>query len=127
MTAEELLKNKGITLALFDGDLWHRPGFYIEELRTMFINTATTKAERQEIIYHELGHDGHSPYYYSLHTLRCENEAERFMIHNLIEEELKEYDIYSFNSNDFAERHNLNKPWHETMIKDEFGKIASGL
>ena len=36
MTDKELLDTHSVSLELFEGELWTRPGIYIEELKTVF-------------------------------------------------------------------------------------------
>ena len=100
MTIEELVDSHGVTLAYFDNELWHRPGVYIKEINIIFINRELSEDAKKRVIYHELGHLEHSTALYKNNHTRCENEANRHMIHKLLEEELAlSDDLKSFNMN----------------------------
>ena len=125
MTDKELLDTHSVSLELFEGELWTRPGIYIEELKTVFINRNLSEADRHQVLLHELGHLNHTPAIYAMFTEKAEVQANRYMIHNLIEEELQTIDDpANFNLVDFANKYHLNTLCFETIIADEYSKMV---
>lgn len=123
MTTAELLKEKGLSLALFDKDLWDRPAFYIPELKTIFINQNLTQEERDEVIYHEIGHIEHNPSLYSILHEKYELQANRIMIRHLLHQALNSLDDYhDFNYLNFMKHQNLKTITDEVIIKEELKK-----
>lgn len=121
MTIEELVDSHGVTLAYFDDELWQRPGIYIKEINIIFINRKLSENAEKRVIYHELGHLGHYSELYQNNYLRCENEANRYMIHKLLEEELAQSDDHqSFNYLHFMQKHELRTVTDELMVIDEY-------
>ncbi|ORJ32066.1 hypothetical protein ATE37_01725 [Streptococcus oralis subsp. tigurinus] len=124
MTIEELVDLHGVTLAYFDNDLWHRPGVYIKEINIIFINRELSENAKKRVIYHELGHLEHSTALYQNNHTRCENEANRHMIHKLLEEELALSDDHqSFNYLHFMQKHELRTVADELMVIDEYYEL----
>ncbi|KXT79601.1 hypothetical protein SORDD14_01657 [Streptococcus oralis] len=124
MTFEELVDLHGVTLAYFDNDLWHRPGVYIKEINIIFINRELSENAKKRVIYHELGHLEHSTALYQNNHTRCENEANRHMIHKLLEEELALSDDHqSFNYLHFMQKHELRTVTDELMVIDEYYEL----
>lgn len=124
MTIEELVDLHGVTLAYFDNDLWHRPGVYIKEINIIFINRELSENAKKQVIYHELGHLEHSTALYQNNHTRCENEANRHMIHKLLEEELALSDDHqSFNYLHFMQKHELRTVADELMVIDEYYEL----
>lgn len=124
MTIEELVDLHGVTLAYFDNDLWHRPGVYIKEINIIFINRELSENAKKRVIYHELGHLEHSTALYQNNHTRCENEANRHMIHKLLEEELAlSDDQLSFNYLHFMQKHELRTVADELMVIDEYYEL----
>lgn len=124
MTIEELVDFHGVTLAYFDNDLWHRPGVYIKEINIIFINRELSENAKKRLIYHELGHLEHSTALYQNNHTRCENEANRHMIHKLLEEELSLSDDHqSFNYLHFMQKHELRTVADELMVIDEYYEL----
>lgn len=124
MTIEELVDLHGVTLAYFDNDLWHRPGVYIKEINIIFINRELSENAKKRVIYHELGHLEHSTELYQNNHTRCENEANRHMIHKLLEEELALSDDHqSFNYLHFMQKHELRTVADELMVIDEYYEL----
>lgn len=92
------------------------------------MNLKLSENTKKRVIYHELGHLDHTTELYQNNHTRCENEANRFMIRNLIQEELAGYDDLSdFNWSDFAKKYNLKTTTDEVMIQDEYLKFVSGI
>ena len=124
MTIEELVDSHGVTLAYFDNELWHRPGIYIKDINIIFINRELSENAKKRVIYHEFGHLDHSAEAYRNNHVKCENEANRSMIHALLEEELKEIEKEEFNYLNFMERHKLKTTTDELMVIDEFYRLV---
>ena len=125
MTIEELVDSHGVTLAYFDNKLWHRPGVYIKEINIIFINRELSENAKRRVLYHELGHMNHSAELYKNNHTRCENEANRHMIHKLLEEELALSDDHqSFNYLHFMQKHELRTVADELMVIDEFYRLV---
>lgn len=124
MTIEELADSHGVTLAYFDNELWHRPGVYIEEINIIFISRELSEDAKKRVVYHELGHLSHSASLYKNNYIRCENEANRQMIHKLLEEELALSDDHqSFNYLAFMQKHELKTVTDELMVIDEYYEL----
>lgn len=124
MNIEELVDSYGVTLAYFDNELWHRPGVYIKEINIIFINRELSEDAKKRVIYHELGHLEHSTELYTNNHNRCENEANRHMIHKLLEEELALSDDHkSFNYLHFMQKHELRTVTDELMVIDEYYEL----
>lgn len=125
MKIDELLKKYKVTLYIFHGDMWERNGFYFPDLRTIYVSAALSKADRERVILHELGHINHDPVNYSRCLVQYENQADRFMVRELLKEYLSKYDPSDFNWLYFAETNKIATSWGEQMILDEFSKLVS--
>lgn len=124
MNIEELVDSHGVTLAYFDNEFWHRPGVYIKEINIIFINRELSEDAKKRVIYHELGHLKHSTALYKNNHTRCENEANRNMIHKLLEEELALSDDHqSFNYIQFMQKYELKTVTDEMMVIDEYYEL----
>lgn len=124
MTINELLDQYQVSLAYFDNELWQRPGVYIKEINIIFINRELSENAKRRVIYHELGHLEHSTALYKNNHTRCENEANRHMIHRLLEEELALSDDHkSFNYLHFMQKHELRTVTDELMVIDEYYEL----
>ena len=102
MRIDELLKEYKISLFVFPAGMWERSGFYFPDLRRICVNESLSKQEREKVILHEIGHINHDPKHYKRLLLKYENQADRFMIHELLVDYLKYTDIYDFNWVRFA-------------------------
>ena len=120
----ELLDEYQVTLYLFPENIWERRGFYFPDERIIYVNRDLSIEEREEVILHELGHINHDPANYKRMLYKYENEADRFMIRNLISEELSQYEASEFNWLQFAERHKISTTWGEDMIQEEFYRLT---
>ena len=89
---KELLEQYKVSLYTFEPDQWSGRGFYDAETRTIFLNCSLSPDERHRVLLHELGHLEHIGSIYRHSAMRCENEANRHMIHKLLEEELASSD-----------------------------------
>lgn len=124
MTIEELVDSQGVTLAYFDNDLWPRPGMIISDLKIIFVNKSLTREAQERVILHELGHLNHTEANYIINPIKCENEANRAMIHELLREELDQIDKEDFNYLNFMERHKLKTTAEELMVIDEYYRLV---
>ena len=84
----ELLKSNGVTLSITN---MGSAGFYVPELKTMFVNECLPPEEQKKVILHELHHainhtDLKALYDVPVLHLKMEAEADRFMIQHLISE-----------------------------------------
>lgn len=128
MTEKELSSQYQVQLRFFEPDQWGGPGFYDSETRTIYLNSALSLEKRRQVLLHELGHLGHVDSIYNYAAIRCENEANRFMIRHLVREELANYeDPADFNWTDFANKYNLKTTTDELMIQDEYLRYAGSL
>ena len=124
MKVNELLEEYQVKLYLFPDTMWKRRGFYFPDERIIYVNRDLSLEEREEVILHELGHINHDPANYKRMLYKYENEADRFMIRNLISEELAQYEVSDFNWLQFAERHKISTTWGEDMIQEEFYRLT---
>ncbi|MTR54179.1 ImmA/IrrE family metallo-endopeptidase [Streptococcus parasanguinis] len=124
MTIEEICDSEGVTLAYFDNDLWQRPGMIISDMRIIFVNKSLSGDAQKRVILHELGHLKHTKGEYTINPIKCENEANRAMIHELLREELEQVDKEDFNYLNFMERHKLKTTTDELMVIDEFYRLV---
>lgn len=122
MTEKEILKGYDITVHTFNGDLLpDEVGFYDPKTRTAFISDKLDKKERMKVLLHELGHLDHTTAEYNNARLRCENEANRNMIHHLLEDALSQLENKAdFNYMKFMEYYQLTTVTDEIMIKEEY-------
>ena len=126
MTVRELCAQEGVNLCYFDGTGWHSPGFFNPTLKLLAIDINLSERDQKQVALHELGHKEHSQYQYNLNREMCELQADRNMIHYLLEEELKTMDdISEFNYVHFMEKYNLKTIADETMVKEEYLSIIN--
>ena len=124
MTIEEICDSEGLTLACVENDLGKRPGKIISDLKIIFINKSLTREAQKRVLLHELGHLNHTEANYIINPIKCENEANRAMIHELLREELDQIDKEDFNYLNFMERHKLKSVTDELMVIDEFYRLV---
>ena len=121
---KELLEQYKVSLYTFEPDQWAGRGFYDAETRTIFLNSSLSPEERHRVLLHELGHLEHIGSIYRHSAMRCENEANRHMIHKLLEEELALSDDHqSFNYLHFMQKHELRTVADELMVIDEYYEL----
>ena len=126
MTVRELCAQEGVNLCYFDGTGWHSPGFFNPTLKLLAIDINLSEQDQKQVALHELGHKEHSQYQYNLNREMCELQADRNMIHYLLEEELKTMDdVSEFNYVHFMEKYNLKTIANETMVKEEYLSIIN--
>lgn len=124
MTVKELCDLEGVNLCYFDGSEWHSPGFFNPALKVLAIDINLSEQDQKQVALHELGHKEHTPVQYEVNRELCELQADRSMIHHLLEEELKTMDdVSEFNYIHFMERYNLKTIANETMVIDEYRSL----
>jgi phage protein len=124
MSIEEICDLHGVRIAYFDKELWHRHGIYVDEIKIVFVNKALSQDAQKRVILHELGHLDHTEANYTNNPIKCENEANRAMIHALLREELEQTDKEDFNYLNFMKRHKLKSVTDELMVIDEFYRLV---
>ena len=124
MRLEDICHEAGVTLAYFDNDLWPRPGMILSDMKIIFVNKSLTREAQKRVILHELGHLEHTATEYTINPIKCENEANRAMIHALLKEELATGDASEFNYVHFMERHELKTTADELMVIDEYYRLV---
>mgnify|MGYP000848733517 FL=1 len=124
MSIEEICDLHGVRIAYFDKELWHRHGIYVDEIKIVFVNKGLSSDAQKRVVLHELGHLEHSRGQYTVNPIKCENEANRAMIHALLMEELEQIDKDDFNYLKFMERHKLKSITDELMVIDEFYRLV---
>ena len=98
MTVRELCALEGVSLCYFDGSEWHSPGFFNPALKVLALDINLSEKDQKQVALHELGHKDHTQTQYELNRELCELQADRSMIHHLLEEELKTMDdVRDFN------------------------------
>lgn len=126
MTVTELCALEGVSLCYFDGSEWHSPGFFNPALKVLAIDINLSEQDQKQVALHELGHKEHTPVQYEVNRELCELQADRSMIHHLLEEELKTLDdVSEFNYIHFMERYNLKTIANETMVIDEYKSLIN--
>lgn len=126
MSIEDICKKYGVRIEYFDKDLWDRNGIYIDEIKVVFVSKGLTPDKQKQVILHELGHLEHTKEEYHNAILRCENEANRNMIHHLLVYALgKLDDPYEFNYLNFMEYYNLKTTTEEVMVKEEYQALLN--
>mgnify|MGYP000359987527 FL=1 len=126
MTVRELCAQEGVSLCYFDGTGWHSPGFFNPTLKLLAIDINLSEQDQKQVALHELGHREHSQNQYELNRELCELQADRNMIHYLLEEELKTMDdVSEFNYVHFMEKYNLKTIANESMVKEEYLSIIN--
>ena len=104
-------------------DLGEIKGFHVRNagFSLIIINNKLSELMIIIVLLHELGHLEHIGAIYRHSSIRCENEANRHMIHKLLEEELASSDDHqSFNFLHFMQKHKLKTVTDETMVKEEY-------
>ena len=122
VTEKEIISHFQIRIIDFDGDLMpDELGFYEKETSTAFLSSKLSKKERVKVLLHELGHKDHTRSEYQNARLRCENEADRNMIHHLVKDALESLDDPTeFDYLKFMSYYNLKTMTNEIMVKEEY-------
>ncbi|HEM3523206.1 TPA: ImmA/IrrE family metallo-endopeptidase [Streptococcus suis] len=125
MTETDIIQKFGIVVQEFDGDLLpDELGFYDPVTKVAFVSDKLTKTERIKVLLHELGHKDHSTADYRNARIRCENEADRNMIHHLVQDAVAHLDnAYDFNYLKFMEFYNLTNTTYEIMVREEYLRL----
>jgi len=95
MTVKEICALEGVCLCYFDGSEWHSPCFFNPALNVLAIDINLSEQDQKQVALHELGHKEHTPVQYEVNRELCELQADRSMIHHLLEEGLKTMDDVS--------------------------------
>lgn len=127
VTEKEIISHFQIRIFDFDGDLMpDELGFYEKETNTAFLSSKLSKKERVKVLLHELGHKDHTRSEYQNARLRCENEADRNMIHHLVKDALESLDDPTeFDYLKFMSYYNLKTVTNEIMVKEEYYNLAN--
>lgn len=127
MTEKEIISHFQIRIFDFDGDLMpDELGFYEKETNTAFLSSKLNKKERVKVLLHELGHKDHTRSEYQNSRLRCENEADRMMIHFLIKDALiRLEDPADFDFIKFMDYYNFKTMTEEIMVKEEYLQLVN--
>ncbi len=126
MSINEICAKYGVRVEYFDKDLWDRNGIYIDEIKVVFVSKDLSPDKQKQVILHELGHIDHTEAEYKNAKIKCENEADRNMIHHLLEDALVQLENPSdFNYLKFMEYYNLKTTTEETMVKEEYQALIS--
>lgn len=75
MKLDQLCKEFGVELCLFDASDWHSSGFYNPITKVLGVDVNLSDQEQKQVALHELQHRNHFPYQYQLFRERCELEA----------------------------------------------------
>jgi Zn-dependent peptidase ImmA (M78 family) len=126
MSIEEICKKHGVRIEYFDKDLWNRNGIYVDEIKVVFVSKDLSPDKQKQVILHELGHIGQTEKEYQNALIRCENEANRNMIHHLLVDALENLDDPTdFNYLKFMEYYNLKTTTEEVMVKEEYKALLN--
>jgi phage protein len=121
MSIEDICKKYGVKIEYFDKDLWNRNGIYIDEIKVVFVSKDLAPEKQKQVILHELRHIFHTEQVYKNVKIKCENEADRNMIHHLLVDALDKLENPSkFNYLDFMKFYNLKTTTEEVMVKEEY-------
>ena len=122
VTEKEIISHFQIRIIDFDGDLMpDELGFYEKETNTAFLSSKLSKKERVKVLLHELGHKDHTRSEYQNARLRCENEADRNMIHHLVKDAIESLDDPTeFDYLKFMSYYDLKTMTNEIMVKEEY-------
>lgn len=121
MSIEDICKKYGVKIEYFDNDLWNRNGIYIDEIKVVFVSKDLAPEKQKQVILHELGHIDHTEAEYRNAKIKCENEADRNMIHHLLVDALAQLENPSdFNYLDFMKFYNLKTTTDEVMVMEEY-------
>lgn len=122
LTETDIIQKFGIIVREFDGNLLpDELGFYDPVTNVAFVSDKLSQIERIKVLLHELGHKEHSISEYRNARIRCENEADRNMIHHLVVDAISQLeDAREFNYLKFMEFYNLTTTTEEIMVREEY-------
>lgn len=126
VTEKEIISHFQVRIIDFDGNLMpDELGFYEKETNTAFLSSKLSKKERIKVLLHELGHKDHTRSEYQNARLRCENEADRMMIHYLVKDALESLDDPTeFDYLKFMSYYDLKTMTNEIMVKEEYRTLV---
>lgn len=123
-TDEELCKQHGVELCLFDASDWHSQGFYNHTTKVLGLDENLDPLTRHKTLLHELGHIEHNPYSYQFNAVKYEAQANRNMIHHLVKETLAHLeDARDFNYQAFMDYYGLRTTADEVMVMEEYRSL----
>ena len=126
MSINEICEKYGVRVEYFDKDLWNRNGIYIDEIKVVFVSKNLAPEKQKQVILHELGHIEHTEAEYRNAKIKCENEADRNMIHHLLVDALAQLENPSdFNYLDFMKFYNLKTTTDEVMVMEEYKALLN--
>lgn len=126
MSIEDICKKYGVKIEYFDKNLWNRNGIYIDEIKVVFVSKDLAPEKQKQVILHELGHIDHTEQEYKNAKIKCENEADRNMIHHLLVDALDQLENPSdFNYLDFMKFYNLKTTTDEVMVMEEYKALLN--
>ena len=127
VTEKEIISHFQVHIVDFDGELIpDELGFYEKETNTAFLSNKLSKKERVKVLLHELGHKDHTRSEYQNARLRCENDADRNMIHHLVKDALESLDDPTeFDYLKFMSYYNLKTVTNEIMVKEEYLSLVN--
>lgn len=126
MSIEDICKKYGVKIEYFDKDLWNRNGIYIDEIKVVFVSKDLAPEKQKQVILHELGHIGQTEQEYKNAKTKCENEADRNMIHHLLVDALAQLENPSdFNYLDFMKFYNLKTTTDEVIVMEEYKALLN--
>ncbi|MHB9781540.1 ImmA/IrrE family metallo-endopeptidase [Streptococcus sp. 10F2] len=125
LTEKDAISQFRITIRVFNGDLMaDELRFYDPETNIAFLTDNLSRKERLKILLHELGHTQHTSTEYKNARIRCENEADRCIIHHLVKDAVFQLDdAKDFNYLKFMGFYNFKTMTEEIMVKDEYQNI----
>lgn len=126
MSIEDICKKYGVKIEYFDKNLWNRNGIYVDEIKVVFVSKDLSPDKQKQVILHELGHIGQTEKEYQNALIRCENEANRNMIHHLLVDAIGELDDpKEFDYLKFMEYYNLKTTTDEVMVMEEYQSLLN--
>ena len=101
---------------------------YIDEIKVVFVSKDLAPKKQKQVILHELGHIDHTEQEYKNTKIKCENEADRNIIHHLLADALDQLENPSeFNYLDFMKCYNLKTTTEEVMVKEEYQSLLKNI
>lgn len=124
MNQDNLIADYGIDIVYFDGRENDKKGFFNHQMNVIAVDAYMDKTDKKKVKYHEFGHKNHTASYYKFNREKAEQQADRCMIHHLLQEYLPTLDeITDFNVYRFMDLYRLKTITNETMIIEEYKKF----
>ncbi|OHX28354.1 hypothetical protein Javan273_0047 [Streptococcus phage Javan273] len=112
----------------FDGRETDGKGYYNKPTDTMILDAYLDDIDKRKVTFHEYGHKDHSKEFYKLNREKAEQEADRYMIHNLLVEYLSSLDDKTeFNVSRFMDAYRLKTIANEVMVIDEYYNLLDAV